>query len=717
MASTTGGASTAYAERRQWLRVEAVRRLVEAERDQFALWLPVMLGLGIAGWFLLPDAAWWSALILASLALAAAGVAIDWHGRFGRAAFWAGLAIALGCALIWTRAERLAEPVLARPAVTEITGRVMAVDPIPAREMVRLTIAPVAGTGLPPKVRVNIDETAASSALAPDAVVRLRARLMPPNDAAVPGAYDFQRVAWFQQIGATGRAFGAVEIGSGGGGDPGLRDRLTGHIQAQLPGSVGGVASSLVTGDRDAISEEDDEALRRAGLTHLLSVSGLHVTAVVAGTMLLVLRLLALSPWLALRAPLRLIAAGIAALTAVGYTLLAGAEVPTIRSCVALLVLLALALGREAITMRLVAAGAAIVLLLWPESLAGPSFQLSFAAVASIVALHESRRVKALLARREEGLGAKTGRVLLSLLLTGIVVEAALMPIVLFHFHKAGLYGAAANIVAIPLTTFVIMPLEALALLFDVVGLGAPFWWLTGLALQALLGIAHAVASAPGSVKAVPSVPDGAFALVVAGGLWLLLWHSRLRLAGLAPIAAGLLWIAATSPPDLLVTNDGRHVAIRTDDGMALLRVRAGDYVRDTLAENGGVDGELDDLEAMPNARCSRDLCVTDVVRDGRTWRILATRSSYFVDIADMAPLCATADIAISDRNLPRSCTPRWLKLDRAGLARTGGVAIVLDGPNVRTVRRPDARHPWRAPDTVMPPRADRAGFSPFSPR
>lgn len=133
--------------------MEAARRLIEAERDQFALWLPIMLGLGIAGWFLLPDAAWWSALILASLALAAAGVAIDWHGRGGRAAVWAGLAIALGCALIWARAERLAAPVLARPVVAEISGPVIAVDPIPAREMVRLTIAPVAGSGLPPRVR------------------------------------------------------------------------------------------------------------------------------------------------------------------------------------------------------------------------------------------------------------------------------------------------------------------------------------------------------------------------------------------------------------------------------------------------------------------------------------------------------------------------------------------------------------------------------------
>lgn len=704
MASTTGGASTAYAAHRQWPVRAWIERIAVAERDRLALWLPITLGMGIAVWFLLPGPAEWLAFILAALALAAAG-AMNWQGRAGRAALIGGLTISLGCALVWLRAERVAAPVLARPAVVAMEGRVVAVEPIPSRALVRIRLSPTTA-GLPPRVRLNIPEASVPGGLAPGAVVRLHARMMPPMDAAVPGAYDFRRFAWFQRIGATGRAIGEVEVVSGVDGASTPRRRLTAHIQERLPGSIGGVASSLVTGDRGAISDEDDEALRRAGLTHLLSVSGLHVTAVVGATMLLVLRLLALSPWLALRAPLRLIAAAIAALAAIGYTLLAGAEVPTIRSCVAaLLVLLALAMGREAITMRLVAAGAMVILLIWPEALTGPSFQLSFAAVASIIALHESRWAKGLLAAREEGAMARTGRVLLSLLLTGIVVEAALMPIVLFHFHKAGLYGAAANIVAIPLTTFVIMPLEALALLFDVAGLGAPLWWLAALALRSLLWIAHLVADAPGSMKAVPVMPDGAFALMVLGGLWLVLWQSRIRLAGVAPILAGALWTAATPPPDLLVTGDGRHVALRTAEGMALLRPRAGAYVRDMLGDNAGVDGGLADLTVMPAARCSADLCVADITGEGRTWRILATRSDYFVDIAQMAPLCAGVDIAISDRNLPRSCAPRWLKLDRSGLAQTGGLAITLAEPLVRTARRPGARHPWRSPPTIMPDR------------
>ncbi|MEO5494690.1 MAG: ComEC/Rec2 family competence protein [Sphingomonas sp.] len=162
--------------------------------------------------------------------------------------------------------------------------------------------------------------------------------------------------------------------------------------------------------------------------------------------------------------------------------MLTGNQVPTMRSCIAaLLVLTALAMGREAITLRLVAAGAFVVLLLWPEALVGPSFQLSFAAVAAIVALHEQPTVRRWFLKRDEAWWRKAGRELGSLLLTGVVVEAALAPIALYHFHKSGLYGAFANIVAIPLTTFVIMPAEALALALalDAIGLGAPFWWVT----------------------------------------------------------------------------------------------------------------------------------------------------------------------------------------------------------------------------------------------
>lgn len=693
--------------------VVPIERWLEAEREQLALWLPVMLGAGITAWFVLPDAARWIGFILGSLALALAAIALPGGGRAPRAIAIAGLALAVGCASIWWRAERVAAPVLARPAVVAFAGRVEHVEQLPARDMVRVTLAPLDHADLPPRVRINLPAGDAPKGLARGAIIRLRARLMPPPAAAVPGAYDFARVAWFSGLGATGKGFAPVAVvtpAAAPGED--LRARLSGHIQSRIAGSGGGIASALATGDQGAIAEEDSEAMRRSGLAHLLSVSGLHVTAVTAAAMLLVLRLLALSPTLALRWRLPLVAAGAGALAAIGYTLLTGAEVPTIRSCVAaLLVLLALSLGREAITLRLVAAGAFLVLLFWPEALAGPSFQLSFAAVTAIVALHESPRVRGWFKRREETRRRRLLRGLGSLLLTGIAVELALMPIGLFHFHKAGIYGALANIVAIPLTTFVIMPLEALALVLDMAGIGAPAWWLTARALDFLLWLAHLTASAPGAVAALPAMPGGAYALIVTGGLWVALWRTRVRWAGAVPFALGLGWALLTPPPDLLVTGDGRHLAIRMASGeMALLRDRAGDYTRAMLGENSGAEEtQLALLSDVPGARCSPDLCLVELAAGERRWRVLATRSGYLVPWREMIAACRVADVVVSERRLPPGCAPRWLKLDRDMLMKTGGVAINFGDADIRTVRG-KGKHPWLDPLTVQPPYAARQG-------
>ncbi|MES2338663.1 MAG: ComEC/Rec2 family competence protein [Pseudomonadota bacterium] len=695
---------------RDW-RWPSLETWLEVERDQLVLWIPVALGAGIAAWFVLPDRAAWTGWMLAGLALAVAGVVLPVGGRVGRVMGIGGGLLALGCALVWWRAESLAAPVLARPAVVAFDGRVERIEALAARDLVRLTLAPVARTYLPPRVRVNLATADVPAGLTRGTVIGLRARLMPPPSAAVPGAYDYARVAWFSRIGATGRGFAPVRVvtpGEAAGGD--LRARLSRHIQSRIDGAGGAVAASLATGDQGGIPEADAEAMRRSGLAHLLSVSGLHITAVVGATMLLVLRLLALSPWLALHLRLPLIAGAAGAVAAVGYTWLTGGEVPTIRSCVAaLLVLAALALGREAITLRLVAAGALVVMLLWPEAVVGASFQLSFAAVTAIVALHEGARMRGLFAPREEGWALRAARGLAVLLVTGIAVEFALMPIGLFHFHKAGMYGALANIVAIPLTTFVIMPLEALALLLDPLGAAAPVWWLCGLGLDLVLWIAHVTAAAPGAVAALPAMPRGAFGMMIGGGLWILLWRTRVRWIGILPFVAGAAWTLAIPAPDLIVTGDGRHLALRTrDGGLALLRERAGDYVRDVLAEGGGVDGELPVLDDAPGARCNADLCRATIRRGGRDWRVLATRSPYLIDARALSAWCGRVDIVVSERRLPRGCTPAWLKLDRSYLRRSGGVTITFEPATVARVADTSGDHPWVNPATVQPPRPER---------
>ena len=482
------------------------------------------------------------------------------------------------------------------------------------------------------------------------------------------------------------------------GGLDSFRDRLGTHIRAQLPGSSGSIATALATGDQNAVSEEDAEAMRRSGLAHLLSVSGLHIAAVVGAVMMLTLKLLALSERLALRFNLILAAAGAGAAAGIAYTLLTGAQVPTVRSCIAaLLILGGIALGREAISLRLVAVGALIVLLFRPEAVASPSFQFSFAAVTAIIALHPSRIGRRLLLRRDEGPIARAFRGLLGMVLTGLAVEVALIPFALFHFHKAGLYGVAANLVAIPLTTFAIMPLEAGALVLDLVGLGAPLWWMAGQALDGLLWLAHAAAGAHGAVATLASLPSWAFGMMVLGGLWLGLWTTRPRLLGLVPFVIGAAAAVSSSTPDLLVTGDGKHLAIVASDGTPMmLRDRSGDFMRSLMSEASGFDEEPGLLATAPFGSCTRDACVAIIQREGREYRVLATRSATRIDWSALVKSCAEVDIAVSDRWLPRACSPRWLKLDRRTLELTGGVSVYLAStPHVETVSERLGAHPW----------------------
>ncbi len=408
-----------------------------------------------------------------------------------------------------------------------------------------------------------------------------------------------------------------------------------------------------------------------------------------------------------MRLRLPLVAAGFRAFSGIFYTLLTGAEVPTVRSCLgALLVLAALALGREALSFRMLALATFLVMLLWPESLVGPSFQMSFSAVIAIVALSQSSFVRRWLAPRSEAWSARALRHLAMVLLTGVVIEIVLMPIAIYHFQRAGAYGALANVVAIPLTTLVIMPLIALALTMDLVGAGAPAWWLADMALSLLVNLAHLIAGQPGAVTHMPALGLSSFLLFAAGGLWLALWHRPIRFAGLVPAAIGALQLALLNPPDIMISGDGRHLGIiDTQTGeLLILRDIKSQFVRDNLAETAGMSGEAKQLEKWRDAHCNHDFFVATMRRGGRDSHLLIARGRDSVPERALAAACECSDIVIADRWLPSSCHPRWLKADRNYLARSGGLTIDHEGQTIRSVAQGQGAHGcWREPEPRHP--------------
>lgn len=674
-----------------------------------APWLAIFFAAGIALWFGLDNMWQWLALVSACLCGAVAALGLlrgDGAFPFLRVAVAASLlAAAAGCLTVWAKSALVGTPAIAKPEVVSLLGKVVSREEQPAQDRVRLVLATSdPASGLAMRIRVNVAREYDHPEAVEGATVRMRARLMPPAPPMVPGSYDFARAAWFGGIGATGSALGKVEIAGAGhaaGWLSRMQRQLSRHIHDQIPGSAGGIAAAFASGDRGGISAADEQAMRDSGLTHLLSVSGLHVSAVIAGGYFLTLTLLALWPWLALRVRLPIVAAGGGALAGIGYTLLTGAQLATVRSCAgAILVMLALVLGREALSIRLLAVAAMLVMLLWPEAVIGPSFQMSFASVLAIISLHASAPVRSFMAHREEGWLKRRLRGLAMLLATGLVIELALMPIAFFHFHRSGVFGALANVVAIPLTTFVSMPLIALALFLDIAGLGAPAWWLAGKSLELLLALAHLVASQPGAVSRLPAMGSGPFLLFVAGGLWLAMWRGKVRLWGLVPAAAAALTMAWVRPPDVLVSGDGRNVGIVGETGEKLLVLREGrsDYARQNLSEVAGMSGEVIAFDDWPGAICSEDFCAIAIERGGRTWHLLLSRGNLNVPERDLSAACAASDIVIADRWLPRSCRPGMLKADRALLSRTGGLAIDLGKGRITTVAQSQGQHGWWRP-------------------
>lgn len=668
-------------------------------------WLAVAMASGIATWFLLNTKAQWIGFATALGLLIILSISV-WRGRVERAALLLAVVSLGGMTLVgfgavWARSAMVGQPAIERPMIEWFDGRVIERIEQQAEDRTRLVLAVTdRDTGLPHKIRVNLPRAKDSVEFREGAVLRLRARLMPPAGPMLPGSYDFARSAWFDGLAASGSVIGDVELvrpPAAASDVPGMQRRLSAHVRTQVPGSAGHIAAAFASGDRGSIGEADEVAMRDAGLTHLLSISGLHVSAVIGAAYFIALKMMALFPPIALRFRVPLMAAALAALAGIAYTVLTGAQVPTVRSCIAaLLVLVALALGREPLSLRMIAVAAIAVMIAWPEAVIGPSFQMSFAAVIAIVSLHSSEPVRRFLAPREEKWLVWFARRVVMLFTTGLVIEIALTPIVLYHFHRSGVYGAFANVVAIPLVTFVSMPAIAAALLLDLIGLGRPLWWLVGTSLDLLLWIAHHTANIPGAVRLVPQLALPAVLVFAFGALWIALWNGRARLFGIAPVSAAIVMFVFTASPDVMISRDGRHVGIaREGERLLVLRDTQSGYTRDNFLELSGLEGEPLPFEQWDKARCSADFCVVTIEREARTWQILVARSRNLVGERELSAACANVDIVIADRRLPRSCRPRWLKADRRMLEQAGGLSINLSNQTVERVADSQGDHGW----------------------
>jgi competence protein ComEC len=663
---------------------------VAAQTLRWRMWAPVAFGAGCAVYFALktePPA--WPLLLVAVIAaglwLGARRLAL---GRVWTLPLLMLACFALGLAVAKLRTDAVAAPIapaMAEPTVVE--GWVVDVDS-PGSAGPRVIIAPVRIRGLTPEqTPVRLRATVRGHAPAPGEAVRLFAILNPPPAPASPGAYDFGRNAFFQSLG--GVAFSLGETRPAYLSPPpwrvraamavnGMRFDLARRIVARLGERTGGIAAAMTTGQEAWLNPDDVDVMRDSGLAHILSISGLHMAVVGGFAFFLVRLLVAASPWLALRVSGKKVAA-VAGLAAVGtYLIVSGAPPPAERAAItASIAFLAILLDRQAITMHALAVAAFVVLLLQPEAIVTPGFQMSFAATAALVALVEAwpGRPKEISTPLPILVVQRAGAWLGAAVLASLVAGAATGPFAMQHFNRTAMYGLAANLASAPVSDFLIMPMLALGALLEPLGLGAPFLWLAGQGIGLMLAVGEWTAGLPGAVRTVASAPDIALPISFMGVLFCCLWRGPLRWLGLPLAAAVMLWPRGPAP-DVWIGDGGTNAAWIQAGQTVVMRPGVRQFAVDVWSRRRGVSPVERPAEGWT---CTRFSCAPEAPSAGSLalWWGKKAPSAEQVDA-----LCRSAPV-VSVRApmtaLPASCKGR-LVLDGVDYARGGAVELWRDG-------------------------------------
>ena len=692
-------------------------------------WLPVAFGAGVALYLSAAhEPAWWAAVPLAGVLALAAGLA--YRRPVGFPLLLGAAAVAAGFATATLRTRALSHPILHAAAYNvSLTGFVEAREEREKTDRIVVRVRSIEAQRLDQlleRVRLTVKKGTAPPV---GSYVSLKARLSPPLQPLRPGSYDFARDLFFQGIGASGFATGAIAIETPPA-PPGLgirfatliegiRDAVDARIRAVAKGDAGSIASALLTGKRDALSQQVNDAMYISSLAHVLSISGYHM-AVVAGVVFFVVRaFLALIPGLALRQPIKKWAAFVALVMTTLYLILSGAEVATQRSFImTAVVLLGVLADRPTLTFRTLAVSALAVLVLAPEAVAHPSFQMSFAATLALIALYQ-HGLPWIAAGPKSSLGARIalwgGREIMSLVLASFVAGLATTPYAAFHFHRLAPYGVLANLAAMPVVSAVVMPAGILGLLAMPFGFDAPCWRVMELGIDWMDTVALWVASLPGAVGRVHAFGVGTLALLTAGMLIICLLRTPLRWTGAAIALVTCALAARTPQPEVLVSSGGDSFAVRGPAG-ALQVVKLGNdafAIREWLASDGDARG---DVRAVPEAvkaregfACDDDGCVARLLGGGLV--AIGTSPAAFDDD------CARAALVVTTRTAPPGCAATVI--DRQAWRAGGALALRRVGDAwVVTEARPRGQdRPWAPAVEAGAGSARASAPSPSGPR
>lgn len=675
------------------------------DRSRWILWMPVLIGIGIGIYFGLPEEPplWWGFGFLTFFG----GLAYLLRDSLFKLITLAFLFISLGFTVASYRTHVLDTRMLNYPlpplwieGVVESAELKASKTGKLAQRFVLADLYAPEFEELPQKARLTFKGK--GEMLNPGARVKVYAKLIPVQPPVSPMGYDFRRQAYFQGIGATGFVLKTPEVL----GYPAysswreklesVRETMTQTFLREMTPPYGSIAAALVTGDRAAIPEPVRIYFVDSGLAHVLAISGLHLTIVAGLAFFVIRRLLALIPGVALRYPIKKWAAFITILMTFVYLGISGFGLPAERATImTTAVMVAIMIDRTAISMRSVCLAATFILLMLPEALLSPSFQLSFAAVVGLIGAYESFKNPLSNWILSGGMARKIFAYFSGIVFSSLIATLATIPYTIYTFNRFTLHAIEANLLAIPLVGTVIMPsavLTSLLMPFDLQGWTMPLYQY---GIEWLVEIAKTVSSWPGANIFVISPSALFLSLFTLGGMWLVIWRTRWRYLGLIPIAfAGLdLWL--TTPPDILMNEKGNAVAIRLPTGdMSMTGKR---------------------LKTFNNEQWQRQTASGDLVKVKDSFTAVEGGYAYIhpkgykiLLLEKVAPQdCRGYDIVLSAEPLRGACTDAPYTIDFFDVWKKGSHALWLSPKTVqiKSVQDSQGHRPW---SRVAVPQKDR---------
>jgi competence protein ComEC len=525
---------------------------------------------------------------------------------------------------------------------------------------------------------------------------------------------------WFDGIGATVRAIGdAVVVG----GEPGWRDwparllhdlraGMGGRIEAVLPPDRAAFAEALITGERASLPRHVIDSLQISGLYHIISISGLHMSLVAGGIFWLVRALLALSPHLAVGYPIKKWAAVAALLAGLFYMMLAGAEVATQRSYIMIAIMLAAILAdRPALSLRNLVIAALIILVLFPEAALSASLQMSFLAVMGLLAFHEAWSGREREPLEPAGPVRRVARFLwrafMAMAFTTLIAGSLSSIAAVYHFGRLAPYSLLANLLALPVTSIIVMPMALAATLLMPLGLEALPLRLMNEGLSLIIAISDWVAALPGAVGVVPTLPLFSAVLLGAAAVTLCLFRDLARLAALPIAGMAIALSPLAARPDILIERTASNVAVRAgNDLLVPASSRRGRFAAEAWLRADG-----DAISLADAARRSGWICVADICRITLKGRRIVYAHEAKVPLS----LDCAADILITDFPLRGQCREVPVRIDRFDVWRSGAYELMIegDGVTIRTARAEQGRRPW----VIVPMPRKKVPFAPATRR